>query len=331
MTTGDRLLLLITGTGRSGTSTMSGTMHHLGLSVPGPYLGANRSNPKGFFESRWSVQFHKRIHRRARINDFDARLGALDDVREATTQESVAELDAWLAEQDADQLVLKDPRTVWHQRLWADRAAANGRAIRYLSMLRHPAEVVGSRETYYLSRGKIALDERAYRISNVGRWVSGNLVNERETRGYERAFVRYTDLLDDWRGVAGRLRDDLGLAYNTDVASTQHHEVDDFIEPDLRRVRVSWDDLEVPAELRAVAQATWENLELLADNHGVHDAASSALDVLAERYARLVDDAQALSYDAIESAAAQGRAEGAQKARQKMKERKRAQKPGPTG
>ena len=97
------------------------------------------------------------------------------------------------------------------------------------------------------------------------------------------------------------------------------------------RVRVSWDDLEVPAELRAVAQATWENLELLADNHGVHDAASSALDVLAERYARLVDDAQALSYDAIESAAAQGRAEGAQKARQKMKERKRAQKPGPTG
>ena len=331
MTTGDRLLLLITGTGRSGTSTMSGTMHHLGLSVPGPYLGANRSNPKGFFESRWSVQFHKRIHRRARINDFDARLGALDDVREATTQESVAELDAWLAEQDADQLVLKDPRTVWHQRLWADRAAANGRAIRYLSMLRHPAEVVGSRETYYLSRGKIALDERAYRISNVGRWVSGNLVNERETRGYERAFVRYTDLLDDWRGVAGRLRDDLGLAYNTDVASTQHHEVDDFIEPDLRRVRVSWDDLEVPAELRAVAQAPWETLVLLAHNHGVHDAASSALDVLAERYARLVDDAQALSYDAIESAAAQGRAEGAQKARQKMKERKRAQKPGPTG
>ncbi len=331
MTTGDRLLLLITGTGRSGTSTMSGTMHHLGLSVPGPYLGANRSNPKGFFESRWSVQFHKRIHRRARINDFDARLGALDDVREATTQESVAELDAWLAEQDADQLVLKDPRTVWHQRLWADRAAANGRAIRYLSMLRHPAEVVGSRETYYLSRGKIALDERAYRISNVGRWVSGNLVNERETRGYERAFVRYTDLLDDWRGVAGRLRDDLGLAYNTDVASTQHHEVDDFIEPDLRRVRVSWDDLEVPAELRAVAPAPWENRELLADHHGGHDAASSALDVLAERYARLVDDAQALSYDAIESAAAQGRAEGAQKARQKMKERKRAQKPGPTG
>ena len=66
-------LVLITGTGRSGTSTMSGTFHHLGLHVPGPYLGANDSNPKGFFESRWSVKFHKRITAAAGINDFDGR------------------------------------------------------------------------------------------------------------------------------------------------------------------------------------------------------------------------------------------------------------------
>jgi hypothetical protein len=55
------VLVLITGTGRSGTSTMSGTLHHLGLHVPGPYLGSNESNPKGFFESRWAVRFHKRL------------------------------------------------------------------------------------------------------------------------------------------------------------------------------------------------------------------------------------------------------------------------------
>ena len=54
-------LVLITGTGRSGTSTIAGTLHHLGLHVPGPHLGANESNPKGFFESSWAVAFHKRI------------------------------------------------------------------------------------------------------------------------------------------------------------------------------------------------------------------------------------------------------------------------------
>lgn len=320
------LLLLITGTGRSGTSTISGTMHHLGLDVPGPYLGANNSNPKGFFESKWAVYFHKRIHKRARVSDFDARLESLDRVREATTEDDAAALDAWLAEQHVPQLVVKDPRTVWHQRLWAERAANAGRSIRYLSMLRHPAEVIGSRVTYYLSRGNIALDERAYTISNVGRWVSGNLVNERETRGQVRAFVRYVDLLDDWRGVVRRLRDDLGLAYDADLDPARHHEVDDFIEPDLRRVRVTWDDLEVPVELRSIAQATWENLELLAANHGVHEGASAGLDELADRYARLLNDSQALSYDAIEASNAQGRADGAQRARQKMREKARERK-----
>ena len=40
-------LVLITGTGRSGTSTMSGTLHHLGLYVPGPYLGCEQVQPQG--------------------------------------------------------------------------------------------------------------------------------------------------------------------------------------------------------------------------------------------------------------------------------------------
>ena len=66
-------LVLITGTGRSGTSTMSGTLHHLGLYVPGPYLGANKSNPKGFFESKWAIAFHRRITTAARIDFFDGR------------------------------------------------------------------------------------------------------------------------------------------------------------------------------------------------------------------------------------------------------------------
>ncbi|UYM04856.1 sulfotransferase family protein [Solicola gregarius] len=322
----DRILVLITGTGRSGTSTMSGTLHHLGLSVPGPYLGANRSNPKGFFESMWAVQFHKRIHKRARVNDFDARLDALDRVREATTDESIAELDEWLAGQDAEQLVVKDPRTVWHQRLWADRAAQAGRSIRYVSMLRHPAEVIGSRVTYYLSRGNIDLSERAYTISNVGRWVSASLVNERETRGERRAFVRYADLLDDWRSVAGMLRDDLGLSYDTSLDPHTPHPVDDFVEPELRRVRVTWYDLDVPDELQAIAQATWDNLGLLADNAGAAEDASAALDVLAQRYDRLLDDSQALAYDAIYAAGAEGRAEGARTARRKLKERARERK-----
>ncbi len=58
-----KLLVLVTGVGRSGTSSMAGLLDQLGLYVPGPYLSANASNPKGFFESRWSVKFHNQIAR----------------------------------------------------------------------------------------------------------------------------------------------------------------------------------------------------------------------------------------------------------------------------
>ena len=145
-------LVLITGTGRSGTSTMSGTLHHLGLHVPGPYLGANESNPKGFFESKWAVTFHKRITAAAGINDFDSRPDRLRAAREAVTARARGR--SWASssrEQPAehDQVVVKDPRPSGRRRCGARRPPRRGCDIRYISMLRHPAEVVGSRATYY--------------------------------------------------------------------------------------------------------------------------------------------------------------------------------------
>lgn len=319
-----RLLVLITGTGRSGTSTMSGMLHHLGLSVPGPYLGANDSNPKGFFESKWAMTFHRQIHKRARVNDFDGRLDALDRVRDATTDEDVAELDAWFAGSDDEQLVVKDPRTVWHQRLWAERASVAGRSIRYVSMLRHPAEVIGSRATYYAHRVD-DLSARGYEICNISRWVTSSLISERETRDQQRAFVGYAELLDDWRPVAERLRSELGLRYEVEL-DREPHPVDDFVDPDLRRVRVSWDQLDVPDELSELAEQVWQNLCVLAGAGGRDGDASQALEDLRHRHERLLESASAMSYDAINSAAGEARAAGAKEGRRKLRQRLRAER-----
>jgi hypothetical protein len=310
------VLVLITGTGRSGTSTMSGTFHHLGLHVPGPYLGSNESNPKGFFESKWSVRFHNRLTERAGVHIFDSRPQALAKVQAAITPRDRARLGAFLAEQAAvsDQVVVKDPRTVWVQQLWREVAAEHGLAIRYVSMLRHPAEVVGSRTTYYSGHeeGRSAEAERKrrdYVIFNVARWINNSLVNERETRGHPRAFVRYTDLLDDWRPVLTALREGLGLAYDLD--GEEARAVDDFIDPGLRRHTVTWDDLDIPGDLQDVAQAVWDALQPLADHAGADDAASARLDELAGDYARVTADAAALDHDGRAEAVAQARARGA--------------------
>jgi hypothetical protein len=311
------VLVLITGTGRSGTSTMSGALHHLGLHVPGPHLGADDSNPKGFWESRWAVRFHKRLAKAAGIDQFDSRPGALARAQTAITPQMREQVTEFLRGHatEHDQVVIKDPRSVWTQELWRTSAADAGLDIRYVAMLRHPAEVVGSRTTYYSGHAHEGGDEakrRRYSIFNVARWTNSSLINERETRGFPRAFVRYTDMLDDWRPVMADVRDDLGLTFDTDLAPGAHHAVDDFIEPGLRRHTVTWEELDIPTDLQRVAQQVWEQLDVLADSHGVDEAASARLDELADEYARVLADAHAISHDAILEAQANAKAEAAE-------------------
>ena len=59
-TTSDSRLVIVVGSGRSGTSTVAGTLKYLGLRVPPPEIAPNETNPRGFFEPRWVVDFHKR-------------------------------------------------------------------------------------------------------------------------------------------------------------------------------------------------------------------------------------------------------------------------------
>lgn len=311
------VLVLITGTGRSGTSTMSGALHHLGLHVPGPYLGANESNPKGFFESRWSVRFHKQLAALARIHEFDSRPGALERVQDVITDDHRKRLVEFLGEHAADhrQVVVKDPRSVWTQQLWREAAAEVGLEIRYVSMLRHPAEVVGSRTANYASPDD-ELKRRRYETFNVARWINNSVISEQQTRGHVRSFVYYTDLLADWRPVLARVGTELGLDYNTDLSSRDHHPVDDFIDPGLRRHQVTWDELDVPAELQVVAERIWTDLTELAARGGADPAISADIDEQAEHYARIFTQAAAISHDATEEAKDDARRAGAAAARE---------------
>lgn len=309
------VLVLVTGTGRSGTSTMAGSLHHLGLSVPGPHFGANESNPKGFFESRWAVRFHKRIIAAAGLDDFDSRPDALDRAHAAVTPKLRAQLAAYLEKvtADHDQVVVKDPRSVWAQRLWKEVASEVGLDIRYVSMLRHPAEVVGSRTTYYAG-GRDEEGRLRYQTLSVARWVNSSLITERETRGEQRSFVLYPDLLEDWRAVFGVLDDHLGLRLNLDVASGAPHPLDDFIDPSLRRHQVRWDEIDVPDRLRVLAESVWEAVVRLGCDDRSDAGTSAEFDALSAQYTRLFQESMAISHDAIVNAKTQAREAGARAA-----------------
>lgn len=309
-----RTLLLVTGAGRSGTSTVAGALAMLGLHVPGPFLNANATNPKGFYESKWSVEFHNRLLKRAAVGIADGRPDAQDRLLSAVRDADRAELRDTLQQVTESSRIsaLKDPRTTWTIPLWRDAADDLGVRLASLTMLRHPAEVLGSRATHYRT-GLEELGEEGYATRNLAGWVNAMLMAERGTRGLTRNFVRYDDLLTDWRGALTGPMTALGAP----APPSEAHPVDEFIDPDLSRHRLTWADLSVPEDLRTVADDVWAGLSALAGAVDGEDEqrAQASLDDARTRYDALYEAARQLAHDAITGEATLARRAGARAAR----------------
>ena len=323
-------LVIVTGSGRSGTSTISGTLKKLGFYVPQPEVKADSSNPRGFFEPRWAVDFHKKVLHEAAVRTLDARPEAAELVRRVTSRADLKkELKDWFATQlEGPQIVVKDPRTFWLRELWVDVASELGVTPSFLTMLRHPTEVVASRDMHYL---KTADAERrlARETGNIAGWVNVALTNERVTRGDQRTFVHYTDLITDWRQTMAEVARQLDVSYDYDVTSTEHHEVDDFIDVSLRRAQLTWDDIDVPDNLREVADTVWQSLDALSKNPADADAAAR-LDAMRDEYDQLHTHAVALTQDHTNSAIEATRKQVRRRVTKELQQQMAAQQPPPT-
>jgi hypothetical protein len=282
-----RRLVLVVGVGRSGTSLASGILGQLGFHIPQPEVKADETNPRGFGEPRWVVDFHTRLLNQRMVTVNDARPEALE-IAHRPMPRAERQLRAWLEQQFAvdPALVVKDPRTVWFLPLWS-RAAADA-ATSYLTMLRHPAEVVTSARKYY-GTGQTS-------ASRTGAWINLILETERFTRGKPRAFVRYEDLMADWKREIRRAGVDLHAPALVTVEGSA--EVDAFVDPTLHRNRVGWEALDVPPRVRELADHVWDELGRLTT--GAEDPA--ALDAARDAYHELYAEAEALTYSSLRAA-----------------------------
>jgi hypothetical protein len=141
-----RSLVLVAGSGRSGTSLFTGILQRLGFHVPQPEVTPDETNPRGFAESRWVVDFHTRMLKRAGVRVSDARPAAWGLVADVAVQdEHIKELRSWLKEQldESDHLIIKDPRLSWFLPLWRrcaeDLGPSSSYATRELSSTRSSA------------------------------------------------------------------------------------------------------------------------------------------------------------------------------------------------
>jgi hypothetical protein len=238
----------------------------------------------------------------------------------------------WLAARLEEQprLVVKDPRSVWFSDLWVDVARELGVEPAFVTMLRHPAEVSASRHKYY--RDAERPPTREDEVVRVSGWVNVVLSAELLTRGSPRSFIRYTDLVRDWRAVLGPLEGSLGLAYDP-PPSLSPHPVDEFIDPSLHRVNVSWEDVDVPVGLRDLGERVWQSFSQLA-SRGETDGTRAEVEALREEYRRMADDALALSRSAtarsVAAARRSARRQASADAASRDEEARPARRPGRT-
>ena len=295
-----RHLVLVTGAGRSGTSMIAGALSLMGLHVPLPHLKTNESNPRGFFESQWPVRFHRRLLARAFVEIADGRPTADRRVRRVVGRPQRDRLATWLGTvmDEADQVLVKDPRSIWVPWLWEETAAELGVTTGFVTMLRHPAEVLASRATYYTGTRDNMGDFR-FAVMNLCGWINANLTVERGTRGKPRVFLRYSSLVEDWRPGLRQVRDHLHLDLDYDFDAAPPHELDAFIDPGLRRHAVQWPDLGLPEELVSIAEEVWAACCAIADAGGADEQAEQCLDDVQRRYTALYLTAEAIARDSM--------------------------------
>jgi hypothetical protein len=287
-------LILVVGAGRSGTSAFSGAVAGLGYAVPQPEIASDDTNPRGFGEPRWAVGFHSAMMRPDRVGNLDARPYAWKLTRAAgEREESIATLRTWLAEQfdQHDRVVVKDPRTAWFLPLWKQVAAELEIEAAFVTMLRPPAEVVASARRWY--------SEGHHETSRLGGWANVLLRTENLTRHSNRAFVRYSDLLADWKRTLKRIDRslDLGLDLRDRTAVAN---VEGWLDPGLRRERDTLDDVDAPTSLRVVVEKVWAALNALVDKDDA--AARQQFDVLRAEYRTLYRDSERIAHASIAAA-----------------------------
>ncbi len=274
-------LLLVAGSGRSGTSLFSSVVGNLGFHVPRPWVKPDDSNPRGFGEPQWVVDKHIKLLRQANVHASDARPTAWADAAKICLDEQVStEVRVWLSEQFAghDQVLIKDPRLLWFLPLWRRIGEELGASVHVVTMLRHPAEVVRSKLHWYQNM-------TLFDANRAAGWLNTMLFTERATRDYLRAFIRFEDLLEDWTQPIARVSSQLEVPTLVNARAREQLSADDLVDSSLHRSKATWEDLDVPKGLIYLTEQVWEELLSLADPEADGDeAVLDRLDAHREEY-----------------------------------------------
>lgn len=216
--------MVVLGMHRSGTSALSRVLNLCGAYLPEklrpPKLG---NNPRGFWEPEDVIDLNERMLRQlgGAWNRVEFVLPVAGDMVDAF----VDDVGAMLASEYGDQetILIKDPRICVLAPLWHRALVSAGYRPVYVVPVRNPIEVAQSLH----ARGDMSVSE------GVSLWLAYmRRVVEFTASCPDVSYVRFTDLLDNWREAVTRIADNLALPLDT---GSRVEEVNRFLEPSLRR------------------------------------------------------------------------------------------------
>jgi len=227
-----KVALVVLGMHRSGTSATSRVLNLCGAFIPvdvkPPKLGVNA---KGFWEPEAVLELNVRL-----MHQLGAEWDRIDFALPQTGEivdEFLGDASKLLAVEyeGRDTIVIKDPRMCVLAPLWHRALTDAGYRPVYVVPMRNPLEVAQSLR----ARGDMTVRE------GVALWSAYmERVADFTTQRDDAFYVRFTDLLDDWRSVVAR------IARRFDVpldAAERSGEVDRFLEHALRTQRAGEEDL----------------------------------------------------------------------------------------
>ncbi len=206
---------------------------------------------------------------------------------------------AWLDEQlTVGNIVIKDPRLAWLLPMYVELAADLGATVGAVTLLRHPAESIRSRE--------LAYGTASSPTTRTAGWLNMMLGTEARTRGLHRAFVGYDALLADWRGELRRIEEGLRIPLVSVASESQLTAAGGLVDPSLRRAEATLETLSLPESLSALTRSVYAALERLSQDDD--PVTREELDKLRSDYARMYNDAADLTRSRVRAARAERRA-----------------------
>lgn len=218
--------VIVLGMHRSGTSSVAGTLAHLGAAAPLTLMPEHPDNPKGYWESAPLVELNDRILESASSDWSDWRLLNTEWFASNAAQPYRDELIALISTEFGAQplIVLKDPRICRLFPIWEDALRALGYSIVVMMPLRAPSEIAAS-----LQKRDGFSPERSLLI-----WLRNVLEAERFTRRIPRHLFQWADFIEDWRTQVEAMAKTSGIELTLSSESAMRA-VDTFLDSGMRR------------------------------------------------------------------------------------------------